>query len=123
MKKIEHIGIAVKSIEEANKTFAKIFGKEHYKIEEVKSEGVKTSFFSVGESKIELLEAKNQESPIAKFISKRGEGMHHIAFYVDDIEKERIDGYEHRASKKRKPSIDNTDSPGKCLLAMSDDSS
>tara|TARA_Y100001934_G_C11727355_1_gene484093 strand:+ start:88 stop:489 length:402 start_codon:yes stop_codon:yes gene_type:complete len=88
MKKIEHIGIAVKSIEEANKTFAKIFGKEHYKIEEVKSEGVKTSFFSVGESKIELLEAKNQESPIAKFISKRGEGMHHIAFYVDDIEKE-----------------------------------
>ena len=88
MKKIEHIGIAVKNIEEANKTFAKIFGKEHYKIEEVKLEGVKTSFFSVGESKIELLEAKNQESPIAKFISKRGEGMHHIAFYVDDIEKE-----------------------------------
>ena len=88
MKKIEHIGIAVKNIEEANKTFTKIFGKEHYKIEEVKSEGVKTSFFSVGESKIELLEAKNQESPIAKFISKRGEGMHHIAFYVDDIEKE-----------------------------------
>ena len=65
-----------------------IFGKEHYKIEEVESEGVKTSFFSVGESKIELLEANNSDSPIATFIEKRGEGMHHIAFYVDDIEKE-----------------------------------
>ena len=88
MKKIEHIGIAVKNIDMANKTFAKIFGKEHYKIEEVEAEGVKTSFFSIGESKVELLEAKNPESPIAKFIDKRGEGMHHIAFYVDDIDKE-----------------------------------
>ena len=69
-------------------TFAKIFGKEHYKIEEVEVEGVKTSFFRIGESKIELLEAKNLDSPIAKFIEKRGEGIHHIAFYVDDIEKE-----------------------------------
>ena len=88
MKKIEHLGIAVKDLDLANETFAKIFGKEHYKIEEVESEGVKTSFFSVGESKIELLEAKNSDSPIATFIEKRGEGMHHIAFYVDDIEKE-----------------------------------
>ena len=88
MKRIEHVGIAVKDLDLANATFAKIFGKEHYKIEEVELEGVRTSFFCIGESKVELLEAKNPESPIAKFIAKRGEGMHHIAFYVDDIEKE-----------------------------------
>ena len=88
MKKIEHIGIAVSDLEKANAVFAKILGKEHYKIEEVEVEGVKTSFFRVGESKIELLEAKNTNSPISKFIEKRGEGLHHIAFYVDDIKKE-----------------------------------
>jgi len=88
MKKIEHIGIAVKDLEKANEVFSKIFDKEHYKIEEVEIEGVRTSFFKVGESKIELLEAKNTESPISKFIEKRGEGMHHLAFYVEDIEKE-----------------------------------
>jgi len=88
MKKIEHLGIAVKDLDLANKTFEKIFGKTHYKTEEVEIEGVKTSFFSIGESKIELLEAKNFKSPIAKFIKTRGEGMHHIAFHVDDIEKE-----------------------------------
>ena len=90
MNKIEHVGIAVKDLEKANETFAKIFGKEHYKIEEVEVEGVKTSFFKLGESKIELLEAKNPDSPIAKFIDKRGEGMHHIAIHVDDIEKEML---------------------------------
>ena len=90
MNKIEHLGIAVKDLEKANETFAKIFGKEHYKIEEVEVEGVKTSFFKLGESKIELLEAKNPDSPIAKFIDKRGEGMHHIAIHVDDIEKEMV---------------------------------
>jgi len=88
LKKIEHIGIAVKDLEQANDVFAKLFGEEHYKIEEVEAEGVRTSFFRVGESKIELLEAKNTDSPISKFIENRGEGMHHIAFYVDNIEKE-----------------------------------
>ena len=90
MNKIEHVGIAVKDLEKANETFAKILGKKHYKIEEVELEGVKTSFFKLGESKIELLEAKNPDSPIAKFIDKRGEGMHHIAIHVDDIEKEML---------------------------------
>lgn len=85
MNKIEHIGIAVKNLDEANKTYAALLGKEHYKMEEVASEFVKTSFFQVGESKIELLEATSPESPIAKFIEKKGEGIHHIAFHVDDI--------------------------------------
>jgi len=88
MNKIEHIGIAVKNIESSNHLFAKLFGKAHYKTEAVESEGVKTSFFEVGPNKIELLEATNPESPIAKFIEKKGEGIHHIAFEVDDIEKE-----------------------------------
>jgi methylmalonyl-CoA/ethylmalonyl-CoA epimerase len=85
MDKIEHIGIAVKDIEAANKTYESLFGYAHYKTEKVESEGVTTSFFRCGDSKIELLEATNAESPIAKFIEKRGEGIHHIAFYVDDI--------------------------------------
>tara|TARA_R110000850_G_scaffold271031_2_gene404774 strand:- start:167168 stop:167572 length:405 start_codon:yes stop_codon:yes gene_type:complete len=88
MRKIEHIGIAVKNLDEANKVYAALLGENHYKIEEVESEGVKTSFFKMGESKIELLEATTSESPIAKFIEKRGEGIHHIAFHVDDIVEE-----------------------------------
>jgi methylmalonyl-CoA/ethylmalonyl-CoA epimerase len=88
MKKIEHIGIAVKDIEASNELFAKLYGKPHYKMEEVESEGVKTSFFKVGPNKIELLEATNPESPIAKFIEKKGEGVHHIAFAVKDIKSE-----------------------------------
>jgi len=88
MNKIEHIGIAVKDLEKSNQLFAKLFGKPHYKIEEVASEGVKTSFFQIGENKIELLEATKEDSPIAKFIIKKGEGIHHIAFDVDDIEAE-----------------------------------
>ncbi|WP_461534485.1 methylmalonyl-CoA epimerase [Sinomicrobium sp.] len=88
MKKIEHIGIAVSNIEAANEVYTKLLGVSPYKTEEVKSEGVKTSFFQVGESKIELLEATNVESPIHRFIEKRGEGIHHIAFDVDDIEAE-----------------------------------
>ena len=83
--KIEHIGIAVKDIEKSNELFAILFNKPSYKMEEVESEGVKTSFFQVGESKIELLQATNPESPIAKFIDRKGEGMHHIAFEVEDI--------------------------------------
>ena len=85
MRKIEHIGIAVKSLEVSNLLFEKLFGTPPYKQEEVVSEGVKTSFFLNGPNKIELLEATNPESPIAKFIEKKGEGIHHIAFDVDDI--------------------------------------
>ena len=85
MKKIEHIGIAVKSLEESNKLFTKLFGNPPYKQEEVASEGVMTSFFLSGPNKVELLEASNPESPIAKFIAKKGEGIHHIAFEVEDI--------------------------------------
>jgi len=86
--KLEHIGIAVKDLGVSNELFQKLLGKEHYKIEKVESEGVATSFFSTGESKIELLEADNEESAIAKYISKKGEGVHHLAFNVDDIEVE-----------------------------------
>ncbi|GGP04400.1 methylmalonyl-CoA epimerase [Cloacibacterium rupense] len=86
--KIEHLGIAIKNLENSDHLFAKLLGTSPYKQEAVEREGVKTSFFMVGESKIELLEATNPESPIAKFIEKRGEGIHHIAFAVEDIKKE-----------------------------------
>ncbi|WP_264512167.1 methylmalonyl-CoA epimerase [Flavobacterium sp. N1719] len=85
MRKIEHIGIAVKSLSESNSLFEKLLGVPAYKEEEVASEGVKTSFFMNGPNKIELLEATREDSPIAKFIEKRGEGIHHIAFDVEDI--------------------------------------
>ena len=85
MKKIEHIGIAVANLEHASIIYEKLFGAPAYKEEEVASEGVKTAFFMSGPSKIELLEATNPESPIAKFIAKKGDGIHHIAFEVDDI--------------------------------------
>ena len=85
LNKIEHLGIAIKNLENSDHLFAKLIGTEPYKQESVEREGVKTSFFMVGDSKIELLEATNEESPIAKFIEKKGEGFHHIAFAVDDI--------------------------------------
>ena len=88
MNKIEHIGIAVKSIAESDELFKKLFGSPAYKMEAVESEGVKTSFFKVGPNKIELLEATNPNSPIAKFIETKGEGIHHIAFEVDDLKAE-----------------------------------
>jgi len=88
MKKIEHIGIAVQNIEASNKLFAKIFGKPPFKSEKVKSEGVVTSFFEIGDSKIELVAATTEKSPIFKYLEKRGGGMHHVAFAVEDIEKE-----------------------------------
>lgn len=88
MKKIEHIGIAVKNLNDSNALFKKLFGQEHYKIESVEREGVNTSFFMMGETKIELLESTNENSAISKFIDKRGEGIHHIAFAVDDIHAE-----------------------------------
>ncbi len=88
MQNIEHIGIAVKDIKVANEVYKKLLGYKHYKTEEVISEGVKTSFFVCGDSKIELLEATRADSPIAKFIDKKGEGIHHIAFSVEDIASE-----------------------------------
>ena len=88
MKKIEHIGIAVKDLDVSNTLFEKLLGVSHYTIEDVATEGVKTSFFKVGESKIELLQATSPNSPIAKFIAKHGEGVHHLAFDVEDIEAE-----------------------------------
>ncbi|MGX9986929.1 methylmalonyl-CoA epimerase [Soonwooa purpurea] len=83
--KIEHLGIAVKSLGISDDLFSKLLGKENYKQESVEREGVVTSFYEVGESKIELLEATNPESPISKFIEKKGEGIHHIAFGVENI--------------------------------------
>ena len=88
MMKIEHIGIAVKSLGESDDLFARLMGESHYKHESVAMEGVETSFYNIGESKIELLEAKNEESPISKFIEKKGEGIHHIAFGVENIYQE-----------------------------------
>lgn len=88
MKNIEHIGIAVKNLEQSNQLFTSLLGTAPYKTEEVLSEGVTTSFFDVGSHKIELLEATESDSPIAKHILKRGEGIHHIAFSVLDIYEE-----------------------------------
>lgn len=88
MNKIEHIGIAVSSLEEAIPRFEKILGTPCYKMEQVESEKVNTAFFKIGESKIELLESVDPNGVIAKFIAKRGEGLHHTAYEVDDIEKE-----------------------------------
>lgn len=88
MVKIEHIGIAVKGLEQANVLFASLFGREHYKVEAVEQEGVNTSFFQLGETKIELLEPTKSESAITKYLENRGEGLHHIAFKVDDIRTE-----------------------------------
>jgi len=110
IKKIEHIGIAVKSLQNSNEVFAKLFGKDYYKVESVESEGVNTSFFQLGETKIELLEATNPESAIAKFIDKKGEGIHHIAYEVDNIYEEmerlRTEGFEV-LNKEPKQGADN----------------
>ena len=85
---MEHIGIAVKNIAASNELFSKLFGKKPYRSEKVEREGVTTSFFQMGDTKIELLEATHPDSPIAKFIDKKGEGVHHIAYEVDDIRSE-----------------------------------
>ena len=106
LKKIEHIGIAVKDIKASNALFTKLFGKAFYKMESVESEQVSTSFFMLGESKIELLEATGADSSIARFIEKKGEGVHHIAYDVEDIyaEMKRLqeEGFEliHKEPKK-----------------------
>lgn len=88
MLKIEHIGIAVKDLEKSNELFTALLGYPNYKTETVESEQVSTSFFKTGDSKIELLQAQNPNSAIAKFIEKRGEGIHHIAFEVENIQAE-----------------------------------
>lgn len=88
MQKIEHIGIAVKSIDAYIKMYEQLLNTPCYKLEEVESEGVKTAFFRVGPNKIELLEPTNTSSPIAKFIDKKGEGVHHIAYAVTNIKNE-----------------------------------
>lgn len=88
MRKIEHLGIAVSNLEEAIQLYEKLLNTPCYKIEEVASEFVKTAFFKIGESKIELVAATDAQSPIAKYIEKRGQGIHHIAFDVEDIEQE-----------------------------------
>ena len=110
IKKIEHIGIAVKNIGNSNELFKKLFGKEHYKVESVESEGVSTSFFMLGETKIELLEATAETSAIARFIEKKGEGIHHIAYEVDNLEEEIIrlkaEGFE-LINKEPKDGADN----------------
>ncbi len=86
MKKLEHIGIAVKSLKNSEQIFKDVLGTDAYKMEEVSSENVNTLFYQVGDTKIELLEATSEDSPISKFIEKRGEGIHHIAFEVSDIQ-------------------------------------
>jgi methylmalonyl-CoA/ethylmalonyl-CoA epimerase len=88
IKKIEHLGIAVKDLSVSIPLYEKLFQTTCYKTEAVESEGVKTAFFQIGESKIELLEASNPDSPIAKFLEKRGAGFHHVAFEVSDIDEE-----------------------------------
>jgi len=88
IKQLEHIGIAVKSLQDSSSVFEKLFNDPAYKIEEVSSEGVNTQFYKVGNVKVELLEATTTDSAIAKFIDKKGEGVHHLAFEVDDIDQE-----------------------------------
>lgn len=88
MNKIEHIGIAVKSLDVSIPLYEKLLGTPCYKTEEVESESVRTAFFKLGENKIELLESTTEDGVIAKFIEKKGEGIHHIAYDVDDIHAE-----------------------------------
>ncbi|MBS3739689.1 MAG: methylmalonyl-CoA epimerase [Psychroflexus sp.] len=110
MRKIEHLGIAVKDLEAATQTYKALLGKSAYQTERVESEGVETVFFKTGESKIELLGATRDDSPIAKYIKKRGEGIHHIAFDVEDIDAEikrlKDEGF-RLISDEPKPGADN----------------
>lgn len=98
MRKIEHIGIAVADLEKSNELFARLLGKSHFKTELVEGEVVETSFFQIGDTKVELLQATSPDSPIAKFIDRKSEGVHHIAFDVEDIlaevERLKAEGFE-----------------------------
>ena len=110
MLKVEHIGIAVKDLEESNEVYAKLLGKPHYKTEMVESENVNTSFFEIGGSKIELLSATSEESAIAKYLDKRGEGIHHLAFAVENIEAEverlKAEGFQPISEKPKRGADD-----------------
>lgn len=110
MNRVEHVGIAVRNFAEANALYTQLLGAGPYKIEAVESEQVNASFFRVGESKIELLEGAGPESAITKFLEKKGEGIHHIAFAVDDIlaemERLRQEGF-HLLSEMPKRGADN----------------
>lgn len=88
MRKIEHIGIAVSDLEKSNRLFERLLGKSPFKTELVEGEAVETSFFQVGETKVELLQATRPDSPIAKYLAKKSEGIHHIAFEVEDLQAE-----------------------------------
>lgn len=98
MRKIEHIGIAVADLEKSNELFARLLGNSHFKTELVEGEGVETSFFQIGDTKVELLQARRLDSPIAKFIDRKSEGVHHIAFDVENItaevERLKAEGFE-----------------------------
>lgn len=106
MLKIEHLGIAVKDLEASNTLYAKLLGKPHYKVESVASEHVDTSFFQIGDSKIELVAATSPDSAIARYIDKKGEGIHHIAFAVENIEAEverlKAEGFQPISEKPKK---------------------
>lgn len=108
--KLEHIGIAVRSLGISDELFTKLLGQKSYKKELVEREGVTTSFYAAGESKIELLEASREESPISKFIDKKGEGIHHLAFGVEnilqEIERLKKEGFEF-ISEEPKEGADN----------------
>ena len=110
MEKIEHIGIAVRNLSEANETYRKVLGVSHYKTELVESEKVNTSFFMVGGNKIELVESTDPDGVIAKFIEKKGEGVHHIAFAVENIREEmkrlKVEGFV-LLNEEPKPGADN----------------
>ncbi len=94
IKRIEHLGIAVHDLEKANDLFSRLLGRSPYKEEKVEGEGVVTSFFELGEAKVELLGSSDPESPIHKFLQKKGEGVHHVALFTDDLdsELERLEG-------------------------------
>ena len=108
MKRLEHLGIAVSDLAEAERIFTDVLGVRPYKREEVKDEGVMTSFFQTGDSKVELLESTTPDGPIARHIEKRGPGLHHVAFLVDDLEGEiaRLEAEGYRVISGPKPGAD-----------------
>jgi methylmalonyl-CoA/ethylmalonyl-CoA epimerase len=108
MKRIEHLGIAVADLAEAERLFTEVLGTAPYKRERVDDEGVETSFFEAGESKIELLASTSPDGPIARHLERRGPGLHHVAFHVDDLPAElaRLEGLGYRKISGPKPGAD-----------------
>ena len=109
MNRLEHLGIAVADLEAAEKIFADVLGTSPYKREEVEDEGVLTSFLRAGESKVELLASTTEDGPIARHLDRRGPGLHHVAFFVEDLpaELERLQGLGYRVISGPKPGADN----------------